>query len=156
MGSFKANSAVSCMWSPDSRRILTGVLNPRLRVDNGYKVFKYNGDVLNSVDYSHTELYEVLWQPGKYQPRPLTPKKDKKEDEGDKKVFRPKGSGAFAAMLKAERGEATGGRFLNPDEIFGYEANLEQEEPEPGKKKKRNRKKKEKKQGDEGEQYDEQ
>jgi translation initiation factor 2A len=156
IGSFKSNSAVSCIWSPDSRRMLTGVLNPRLRVDNGYKIFKYNGDVLNTVDYSHTELYEVLWQPGKYQNRPLTPPKIKKDDEGDKKVFRPKGSGAFAAMLKAERGEATGGRFLNPEEIFGNDANLEQEETaEQGKKKKRNRKKKEKKQ-DEGDQYDEQ
>ena len=56
---------MSCIWSPDARRILTGVLNPRLRVDNGYKVFKYNGELLNNVDFSQTELYEVLWRPGK-------------------------------------------------------------------------------------------
>ena len=106
---------------------------------------------------------------GKYEDRPLTPpsKNIKKEDDKEKKVFRPKGSGnivfrsflmwlgTFAAMLKAERGEASEGRFLSPHEIFGNEANLEPEEPqEEPKKKKRIRKRKEKKTAEEDEHDD--
>lgn len=146
----KSNSAVSCLWAPDGKRILTGVLNPRLRVDNAYKVFKYTGEILNSVDYSDTELYEVLWKPGKYQDRPTTPIKREEKKEEETQKFRPKGAGggSFAAQLKAQKEtrNAATGRMLDPNEIFGNEANLEvQEEP---KKKKRIRKKKDKK-GDE-------
>jgi len=150
IGTCKSNSAVSCIWSPDARRILTGVLNPRLRVDNGYKVFKYNGELLNNVDFSQTELYEVLWRPGKYTDKPSTPvKKGEKKEEEAQKLFRPKGTGSFAAQLAQMRGQKetkTIGRLLDPDEIFNNEANLEPKE-EP-KKKKRIRKKKDKK-GDE-------
>jgi len=150
IATFKSNSAVSCLWAPDGKRILTGVLNPRLRVDNAYKVFKYTGELLNSVDYSDTELYEVLWKPGKYTDRPTTPvkKEEKKEEETQK--FRPKGAsgGSFAAQLKAQKEtrNAATGRVLDPNETFGNEANLEVEKEEP-KKKKRIRKKKAK--GDE-------
>jgi len=159
ISTFKSNSAVSYLWAPDGKRILTGVLNPRLRVDNAYKVFKYTGELLNSVDYSDTELYEVLWKPGKYADRPTTPvkKEEKKEEETQK--FRPKGAsgGSFAAQLKAQketRNTATG-RVLDPNETFGNEANIEVEKEEP-KKKKRIRKKKvkgdeETKDDDEGE-----
>lgn len=38
IGSCKSNSAVSCIWAPDGKKFLTGVLNPRLRVDNNFKV----------------------------------------------------------------------------------------------------------------------
>jgi len=153
VGTCKSNSAVSCIWSPDARRILTGVLNPRLRVDNGYKVFKYTGELLNSVDYSSTELYEVIWKPGKYADRPSTPTKKSEKKEEEKQLFRPKGTGgSFAAQLAQMRGQNKDtkviGRLLDPDEIFGNEANLEVEPKEEPKKKKRIRKKKDKK-GDE-------
>lgn len=144
----KSNSAVSCLWAPDGKRILTGVLNPRLRVDNAYKVFKYTGELLNSVDYSDTELYEVLWKPGKYNDRPTTPMKKEEKKEEETQKFRPKGAGggSFAAQLKAakETRTAATGRALDPNEMFGNEANLEIEKEEP-KKKKRIRKKKDKK-----------
>lgn len=154
IGTCKSNSAVSCIWAPDARRILTGVLNPRLRVDNGYKIFKYTGELLNSVDFSKTELYEVIWRPGQYTDKPSTPvKKSEKKEEEVKQAFRPKGAtgggGSFAAQLAQMRGQKdtkTNGRVLDPDEIFNNEANLEPKE-EP-KKKKRIRKKKDKK-GDE-------
>mmetsp|Transcript_25171 Transcript_25171/g.22198 ORF Transcript_25171/g.22198 Transcript_25171/m.22198 type:complete len:292 (+) Transcript_25171:711-1586(+) len=118
MGTCKSSSAVSCQWSPDGRKIMTGVLNPRLRVDNNYRIFKYNGESLNTVDFGHSELYEVLWRPGQYQDRPPSPSKKVEVKEEAKKVFRPKGSGAFAAQLKKDRGETNQGRFLNPNEFF--------------------------------------
>jgi translation initiation factor 2A len=143
VGSCKSNSAVSCLWAPDARRILTGVLNPRLRVDNCYKVFKYNGELLTTVDFTVTELYEVVWRPGKYTDRPITPvKKVEKKEEDAPKLFRPTGS-SFANQLKAQKATKTAGRYLNPDEYFNNEANLEAIEQEAApKKKKRIRKKK--------------
>jgi len=149
IGSCKSNTAVSCLWSPDGKRILTGVLNPRLRVDNCYKVFKYTGELMNNVDFSTTELYEVIWRPGKgkYKDEPSSPlKKVEKKEEDAPKLFRPKGAGTFAAQLKAQKDTKTAGRILDPTETFNNEANLEPEEEQP-KKKKRIRKKKNK--GDE-------
>ena len=67
IGTCKSGSAVSCKWAPDGRRILTGVLNPRLRVSNNYKIFKYNGELLQHVDFSNSELYEVIWKPGNWE-----------------------------------------------------------------------------------------
>jgi translation initiation factor 2A len=155
VGSCKSNSAVSCLWSPDGRRILTGVLNPRLRVDNCYKVFKYTGEQLNSVDFSHTELYEVMWRPGNYVDKPCTPvnKNEKKEEEKKQKGF---SSGSFAAQLKAQKESKSAGRHLTAEETFGNEANIEVEEKkeEQPKKKKRIRKKKDKK-GDDDKEEDE-
>ena len=37
----KSNSAVGAFWSPDGRTFATAVLNPRLRVDNHYKVLNH-------------------------------------------------------------------------------------------------------------------
>jgi len=71
-------------------------------------------------------------------------------------MFRPKGAGTFAAQLKAQKDTKTGGRFLDPNEMFGNEANLEiEEKKEEPKKKKRIRKKKDKKAGEETKDDDE-
>jgi len=157
LGTCKSNTAVNCSWSPDGRRILTGVLNPRLRVDNGYKVFKYNGVLLNKVDFSKSELYEVVWRPspvGRYIDRAASPDSDKQakevKDDRPRRLFQPKGSGAFAAMLKAEK-TTSGFRLLEAHEKFDNEIDspsLAEEQKEEPKKKKRIRKKKEK--GDKG------
>lgn len=54
---------------------MTAVLNPRLRVDNHFKIFKYDGDLINKFDFSHTELYDVIWRPSniKFTDRPPSP-----------------------------------------------------------------------------------
>jgi len=154
IGSCKSNSAVYCGWSPDGRRLLTAVLNPRLRVDNNYKVYKYNGIMLSMVDFTQTELYEVTWRPGKYVDRPVSPDFDKqvsdlKKDDKPRRIFQPKGtSTAFAAMLNKEK-NISGARKLDPTEKFDSEiqspelVQTEEKKEEP-KKKKRIRKKKDK------------
>jgi len=50
-------------WSPDGRQLLTGVLFPRLRVNNQFKVTYYSGYSMAVKDFSETELYEVKWRP---------------------------------------------------------------------------------------------
>jgi len=51
-------------WSPNSAYMLTAVLTPRMRVDNGLKLFKNNGEKIYSEEFK--ELYEVMWRPSSY------------------------------------------------------------------------------------------
>ncbi len=60
MGKCKSESAVSCEFSPDGQTIMTGVLNPRLRVDNELRVriniykfllFKRINEILSIIKY---------------------------------------------------------------------------------------------------------
>ncbi|EPE05237.1 eukaryotic translation initiation factor subunit [Ophiostoma piceae UAMH 11346] len=50
-----------CEWSPDSRYIMTATTSPRLRVDNGVKLWHVGGGLMYSVDME--ELYNVVWRP---------------------------------------------------------------------------------------------
>ena len=38
VGESHANSTVDCYWAPDSRKLITAVLVPRVRVDNEIRV----------------------------------------------------------------------------------------------------------------------
>ncbi|PGH10479.1 hypothetical protein AJ80_07522 [Polytolypa hystricis UAMH7299] len=55
-----ANASV-CEWSPDGKHILTATTSPRLRVDNGVRIWHVGGGLMYSED--HTELYHVEWRP---------------------------------------------------------------------------------------------
>jgi translation initiation factor 2A len=50
-----------CSWSPDGRFILTATLSPRLRVDNGIKIWHCSGPLLH-VQLTD-ELYQAEWRP---------------------------------------------------------------------------------------------
>ncbi|KAK3385086.1 eukaryotic translation initiation factor eIF2A-domain-containing protein [Podospora didyma] len=50
-----------CTWSPDSRYIMTATTSPRLRVDNGIKLWHVGGGIMYNEDF--VELYNVLWRP---------------------------------------------------------------------------------------------
>ncbi|OLN94289.1 Eukaryotic translation initiation factor 2A [Colletotrichum chlorophyti] len=50
-----------CTWSPDSRYIMTATTSPRLRVDNGIKLWHVSGPLMYNEDM--VELYSVLWRP---------------------------------------------------------------------------------------------
>ncbi|KAH6615705.1 eukaryotic translation initiation factor eIF2A-domain-containing protein [Chaetomium sp. MPI-SDFR-AT-0129] len=50
-----------CTWSPDSRYIMTATTSPRLRVDNGIKLWHVSGGIMYNEDM--TELYNVIWRP---------------------------------------------------------------------------------------------
>ncbi len=51
-----------CEWSPDGRTVLTATLSPRLRVDNGIKLWHCTGPLL------HIHLVDELYQVGVQQP----------------------------------------------------------------------------------------
>ncbi|KAI0201356.1 translation initiation factor eIF-2A [Astrocystis sublimbata] len=50
-----------CQWSPDSRFIMTATTSPRLRVDNGVKLWHVGGGIMYHEDM--VELYNVSWRP---------------------------------------------------------------------------------------------
>ncbi len=50
-----------CECSPDSRYIMTATTSPRLRVDNGVKLWHVGGGLVYNVDM--VELYNVVWRP---------------------------------------------------------------------------------------------
>ncbi|KAM5352082.1 hypothetical protein ACJ41O_004805 [Fusarium nematophilum] len=50
-----------CEWSPDSRYIMTATTSPRLRVDNGVKLWHVSGGIMYNEDM--VELYHVVWRP---------------------------------------------------------------------------------------------
>ncbi|EIM22657.1 translation initiation factor eIF-2A [Wallemia mellicola] len=50
-----------CEWSPDGRYILTATCSPRLRVDNGVKLWHLTGKLIHI--HPIEELYQVHWKP---------------------------------------------------------------------------------------------
>jgi len=48
-------------WCPDGYHFLTGVVAPRMRQDNGIKIFNYHGELIYQEDIP--ELFSVHWRP---------------------------------------------------------------------------------------------
>ena len=65
LGTNSAHCTVAHSWSPDSRYFMTAVLAPRMNVDNGFKIFKYNGygPVVRHNQDPADPLYAANWFP---------------------------------------------------------------------------------------------
>ena len=50
-----------CEWSPDGRFLITATLSPRLRVDNGIKIWHCTGTLMHV--QMTDELYQASWRP---------------------------------------------------------------------------------------------
>ncbi|KAJ1797269.1 hypothetical protein LPJ59_003247, partial [Coemansia sp. RSA 2399] len=59
--SLDAHGASFCEWSPDGRYLMAATLSPRLRVDNGIRIWHYSGSLVYNKEIS--ELYQVDWRP---------------------------------------------------------------------------------------------
>ena len=57
----EASNASVCEWSPDGQHILTATTSPRLRVDNGVRIWHVGGQLVYNDELQ--ELYHVLWRP---------------------------------------------------------------------------------------------
>jgi len=66
---FEAPNTVHCEWSPDGRFLMCATLSPRLRVDNGIKVYHFTGSLMHVQEI--LELYQV--RPRSHRRRPLEP-----------------------------------------------------------------------------------
>ena len=56
-----ASNTSHCEWSPDGRFLLTATLSPRLRVDNGIKIWHCTGPLVHVQPVE--ELYQASWRP---------------------------------------------------------------------------------------------
>lgn len=56
----EASNASVCEWSPDGKFILTATTSPRLRVDNGIRIWHVGGGVMYNEEMN--ELYHVTWR----------------------------------------------------------------------------------------------
>lgn len=57
----QASNPSVCEWSPDGRHILTATTSPRLRVDNGLRIYHVTGGLMYHEEMA--ELYTVAWKP---------------------------------------------------------------------------------------------
>lgn len=57
----EASNASVCEWSPDGKHILTATTSPRLRVDNGVRIWHVGGGLMYNEELQ--ELYHVTWRP---------------------------------------------------------------------------------------------
>ena len=61
-GSAEASpSAVHFEWSPDSLSAMTAILSPRMRVDNGFQIWDYHGNLVHKEEFS--ELLFISYRP---------------------------------------------------------------------------------------------
>jgi translation initiation factor 2A len=65
----EASNASVCNWSPDGQFILTATTSPRLRVDNGIRIWHVSGSLVYNEEM--TELYDVTWRPQSITQHPL-------------------------------------------------------------------------------------
>ncbi|KXN74545.1 eIF2A-domain-containing protein, partial [Conidiobolus coronatus NRRL 28638] len=61
LASVDASGSSYCEWLPDGRYILTATLSPRLRVDNGYKLWHYTGALAH--EQAVNEMYQIDIRP---------------------------------------------------------------------------------------------
>mmetsp|Transcript_8345 Transcript_8345/g.722 ORF Transcript_8345/g.722 Transcript_8345/m.722 type:complete len:122 (+) Transcript_8345:551-916(+) len=61
VGNCVSSSAYNCNWSNDGRKFITSVVTPKLRVENNFKIFKYDGTLIHKSDFNNTDLYEITW-----------------------------------------------------------------------------------------------
>ena len=65
----EASNASVCEWSPDGKHILTATTSPRLRVDNGVRIWHVGGGLMYNEELQ--ELYHVTWRPQSVSTHPL-------------------------------------------------------------------------------------
>ncbi|KAF8650069.1 hypothetical protein AX16_005433 [Volvariella volvacea WC 439] len=119
--SIEAPNTSHCEWSPDGRFLLTATLSPRLRVDNGIKVWHCSGPLVHIQNID--ELYQASWRPtpvdhvpqfGQTIPPAPPPSESVREYEATKKPAPAKPAGAYRPP--GARGLATPAIFKREDE----------------------------------------
>ncbi|EXX52633.1 hypothetical protein RirG_251340 [Rhizophagus irregularis DAOM 197198w] len=65
----EAPNSSESSWSPDGIYIMTAILSPRLRVDNGYKIWHYTGSLVHNQNID--ELLQIQWRPTSVEFYPL-------------------------------------------------------------------------------------
>jgi len=122
-----ASNASHCEWSADGKFILTATLSPRLRVDNGIKIWYLLGQLVHAQECE--ELYQASWRPAlpdavppfpsvippapapSAQATAASPKPSLTRPSG---AYRPPGARGQSASLVYSRGEDGGSPMGTP------------------------------------------
>lgn len=98
-----AEDTTAFEWCPDSEHLVTASCSPRLKVDNGFKVWHYAKGLVYKKDIK--ELWSVAWQPvpdGTFSEKPIA-KVDAKASAAavaTKTVYRPPGARGTESTIK--------------------------------------------------------
>ena len=121
----EASNTSTCEWSPDGKHILTATTSPRLRVDNGIRIWHVGGGLMYNEEF--VELYHVVWRPQSTLRHPLesplspapTPHQSALEFLGKVKTpskpagaYRPPGARGTATPLAFKREDEGGAAFV--------------------------------------------
>lgn len=94
-------NATFAEWSPSGRHMLTATLTPRLRVDNGFRIWHYRGVVVHKEDVN--ELYGIEWRPSR-----------NVEQWSEKRELSPAPAAVVAAASEATMPKKPTGRYVPP------------------------------------------
>jgi len=121
-GQNTASCTVGYGWSPDSRLFGVSTTTPRMNVDNGYRLFRYNGEEVTGVpwdnkNYMPDKLLEACFVPALptvYPDRPQSPTLKMADsagsDAGSSITEVKKAAGRY--IPPSQRGKQTGGMSL--------------------------------------------
>ena len=133
----EASNASVCEWSPDGKYILTATTSPRLRVDNGIRIWHAGGPLMYNQDMN--ELYHVCWRPQPTSAHPLeanpllqipAPHESATQYLGTKKTpskpagaYRPPGARGQITPLAFRREDEGGAAYIR-DGISSFSNNI--------------------------------
>ncbi|TPX26583.1 hypothetical protein DIZ76_012045 [Coccidioides immitis] len=134
----EASNASVCEWSPDGKHILTATTSPRLRVDNGVRIWHVGGGLMYNEDMN--ELYDVHWRPQSSVSHPLENPlhpmpnphpsalaylANKKTPSKPVGAYRPPGARGQSAPMTFRREDEGGAAFIRDERpnAFGPSAN---------------------------------
>ena len=121
----EGSNTSTCEWSPDGKHILTATTSPRLRVDNGIRIWHVGGGLMYNEEMH--ELYHVVWRPQSTLQHPLenplhpvpTPHPSALDYLGRVKTpskpagaYRPPGARGTATPLAFKREDEGGAAFV--------------------------------------------
>ena len=131
-----ANTSV-CLWSPDGKYILTATTSPRLRVDNGIRIWHVGGGLVFNED--HHELYDVSWRPQSptvhplddpFHPVPMPHASALKYLQTVKTpskpagAYRPPGARGQITPLAYKREDEGGAAYVRTDGVSSFSSNV--------------------------------
>jgi translation initiation factor 2A len=98
-----AEDTTAFEWCPDSEHLVTASCSPRLKVDNGFKIWHYTRGLVYKTEIK--ELWSVTWRPVPEGTFPLKPiarvsAKAKASAAAPKSVYRPPGARGTESTLK--------------------------------------------------------
>lgn len=117
----RAEAVVGYSWSADSRVFLCSTCSPRMNVDNGARIFRYNGDELKNVpwdneNYRPDRLLGAVCipapTPDTYPDRPQTPPPEGVEEAAATVPVAPAPKPAGRYVPPSARGRSGGGTSL--------------------------------------------